>query len=126
MRNSVPSISPNILTPYPGTRLFDRLDQEGRILHTNWSYYDHTTVCYQPKCMSPEELAERYIDFRRRFLSLSSIAKRLPAQRGVMPMVFLGMNLALRQATCRQARRFREYFAWLHNGRALPTFDVSH
>jgi hypothetical protein len=48
-RNSVPSISPCILTPYPGTPLFERLMREGRILHTNWSYYDHTTVCYQSR-----------------------------------------------------------------------------
>jgi radical SAM superfamily enzyme YgiQ (UPF0313 family) len=64
LRNLVPSISPCILTPYPGTALFDRLMREGRILHTNWSYYDHTTVCYQPKHMDPEELAEKYLDFR--------------------------------------------------------------
>lgn len=125
MRNHVGSISPNILTPYPGTRLFDRLQREGRILHTNWTYYDHTTVCYQPRGMSPEELSEKYLDFRRRFLSLSSIARRLAAQPGILSLVFLGMNLALRQATKRQANRFREYFAWLHNGRAMPSFDVA-
>jgi radical SAM superfamily enzyme YgiQ (UPF0313 family) len=124
LRNSVPSISPNILTPYPGTPLFERLTREGRILHTNWTYYDHTNVCYQPRNMSPEELAEKYIDFRRRFLSWSSIAQRLPAQWNVLPWAYLGMNLALRQATGRQEQRFQEYFTWLHNGRATPTFDA--
>jgi hypothetical protein len=74
--------------------------------------------------MSPEELAEKYIDFRRRFLSWSSIAQRLPAQWNVLPWAYLGMNLALRQATGRQEQRFQEYFTWLHNGRATPTFDA--
>jgi radical SAM superfamily enzyme YgiQ (UPF0313 family) len=83
LRNSVPSISPCILTPYPGTPLFERLMRERRILHTNWSYYDHTTVCYQPKNMEPEELAEKYLDFRNRFLSCSSInsARLCPVAR---------------------------------------------
>ena len=123
-RNAVPSISPNILTPYPGTRLFDRLQREGRILHTNWTYYDHTNVCYQPKNMSPEELAEKYINFRRKFLSWSSIARRLPAQWRVMPLLYLGMNIALRRATKHQARRFREYFAWLRKDKSMPTLDA--
>jgi len=123
LRNSVPSISPNILTPYPGTRLFDRLQREGRILHTNWAYYDHTTVCYQPKNMSPEELAEGYIDFRRKFLSAASIAKRLPAHWRTMPLLYLAVNVALRRATNRQERRFRDYFAWLRHGRGTPAVE---
>lgn len=117
LKNRVPSISPNVLTPYPGTRLFDRLKREKRILHTNWGYYDHTTVCYQPKRMTPEELAERYIDFRRRFFSWSSIAHRLSAQWRALPLVGLAFNVAFQRATQGQERRFREYFAWLRDSK---------
>ncbi len=120
MRNKVPSISANILTPYPGTYLFDRLLREGRILHTNWSYYDHTTVCYQPKNMEPEELAEKYLDFRRRFFSYSSILRRAWSQLRVAPLVYLGMNLAYRKTTRLLEAHYREYFNWLGNNRHAP------
>jgi radical SAM superfamily enzyme YgiQ (UPF0313 family) len=123
LRNSVPSISPCILTPYPGNPLFERLMREGRILHTNWSYYDHTTVCYQPKNMDPEELAEKYLDFRSRFFSYSSITKRSHAQLRVAPLTYLGMNLALHKTTKLMKEHFRNYSTWLHQQKRVPTLD---
>ncbi len=123
VRNSVPSISPNILTPYPGTRLFDRLMREERILHTNWSYYDHTTVSFQPKNMSPEELAERYLDFREKIFSHSSIIHRFPAQLRVKPLMYLGMNLAYRKTTKLFKEHYSNYFKWLHEQKNAPVFD---
>jgi radical SAM superfamily enzyme YgiQ (UPF0313 family) len=123
LRNSVPSISPCILTPYPGTPLFERLMRERRILHTNWSYYDHTTVCYQPKNMEPEELAEKYLDFRNRFLSCSSIIQRGYAQLRVAPIVYLCSNLVYRKTTRLMKEHFRNYFKWLHQQKSIPTVD---
>jgi radical SAM superfamily enzyme YgiQ (UPF0313 family) len=116
-RNSVPSISANMLTPYPGTQLFDRLKRENRILHTNWAYYDHQTVCFQPKNMSVEELSERHLAFCREFLSWSSIARRLPAQLGNMPLLYLGMNLAMRRGVNRLKHRQKDYMTWLRQPR---------
>ena len=48
----------NLLTPLPGTRLYKRLEHEGRILHKNWEMYDFETVCFQPKNMSVKALDE--------------------------------------------------------------------
>jgi radical SAM superfamily enzyme YgiQ (UPF0313 family) len=121
LRNSVPSISPCILTPYPGTPLFERLMREHRILHTNWSYYDHTTVCYQPKNMEPEELAEKYLDFRNRFLSCSSIIRRGYAQLRVAPIVYICSNLAYRRTTKLMKEHYRYYFKWLRQQKGIPT-----
>lgn len=45
-----------ILTPFPGTQLFRRLESEGRILHRQWEKYDGQHVVYQPKMMSVNEL----------------------------------------------------------------------
>jgi radical SAM superfamily enzyme YgiQ (UPF0313 family) len=45
-----------ILTPFPGTPLFDKYGKEGRILTKDWSKYDLNTVVFQPKNMSPSEL----------------------------------------------------------------------
>ncbi len=123
IRNSVPTISANILTPYPGTLLFERLAREGRILHTNWAYYDHTTVSYQPKNMEPEELAEKYLEFRKDFFSYSSIIRRGWAQLRVMPLVYLGMNMAYRGTTKLLRKRHREYFTWLRQQKGAPALE---
>jgi radical SAM superfamily enzyme YgiQ (UPF0313 family) len=122
-RNSVPSISPCILTPYPGTPVFDRLTREGRILHHNWSYYDHTNVCFQPKTMNPEELAEKYLDFRDKFFSYSSILRRGPAQLRVSPVVYLGANMAYRKTTRIMKGHFRNYFEWLKQQKTVSVQD---
>jgi radical SAM superfamily enzyme YgiQ (UPF0313 family) len=113
LRNCVHSISANILTPYPGTRLFERLMREGRILHTNWSYYDHTTVSYQPVNMEPEELAQKYLDFRRKFFSYHSILRRGWGGLRTMPLLYIGMNIAFRNSTKLIEERYRQYFRWL-------------
>jgi hypothetical protein len=57
----------HILTPFPGTRLCDRLDREGRIICRNWSQYSATQVVFQPKAMSPEALQEGYWSAWREF-----------------------------------------------------------
>lgn len=59
----------NVPTPFPGTRLYEELDQQGRILVKDWSKYDLKNVICQPKLMSPETLQEN-ADFA--FLSTTS------------------------------------------------------
>lgn len=55
-----------ILTPYPGTPLFDRLEKEGRILTRDWSKYDSRyNVVFEPKHMTPNELLKRTLEIRR-------------------------------------------------------------
>jgi radical SAM superfamily enzyme YgiQ (UPF0313 family) len=50
------------LTPLPGTRLFNRLKEEQRLLYTDfpadWVHYDMTEVTHKPRSMSAKELAE--------------------------------------------------------------------
>jgi len=123
LRNSVPSVSPCILTPYPGTPVFDRLTREGRILHNNWSYYDHTTVCFQPKNMSPEELAEKYLDFRDRFFSWSSILRRSYVNLRISPFIYLGASVAYRKTTKVMKGHFRNYFKWLDQQKTAAVSD---
>ncbi len=67
----------NVQTPYPGTRLFDRLDREGRIIHRDWSKYDGGHVVYQPAHMSPEALQEGYDWAVRQFYSNEMITERI-------------------------------------------------
>jgi len=68
----------NILTPYPGTRLYQRLETEGRILTRDWSKYNsRDDVVFRPQNMSPETLLEGYRYANWRFYSCKSIYQRL-------------------------------------------------
>jgi radical SAM superfamily enzyme YgiQ (UPF0313 family) len=67
----------NVLTPYPGTRLFKRLQDEGRILHKDWSKYDSKHVVFSSALLTPDELSEGYNRVIRRVYSFDSIYKRL-------------------------------------------------
>jgi radical SAM superfamily enzyme YgiQ (UPF0313 family) len=86
-----------ILTPYPGTRVFSRMMEEGRILTTDWSKYDMAHVVFKPKNMTVEELQEGYLEANRQFYSWGSMFKRLPAWRRSL-MVFGPMNWGFRKA----------------------------
>jgi len=66
----------NVLTPYPGTPLFDRLEQQGRILTKDWSRYNQTDVVFQPKNMSPEELWNGAREVAKEFYSWPRIVQR--------------------------------------------------
>ena len=50
----------SIYTPYPGTRLFHRLQAEERILSYDWGDYDTMHVVIQPKRMTPVALYEGF------------------------------------------------------------------
>ena len=68
----------NILTPYPGTPLFQKLDAQGRIVTRDWRKYNgRTDVVFQPRRMSVDELLAGFQYANRRFYSLSSVLKRL-------------------------------------------------
>ncbi|MGF3555281.1 MAG: B12-binding domain-containing radical SAM protein, partial [Thermoplasmatota archaeon] len=66
----------NILTPYPGTPLFERLEKSGRILTKDWSKYNQVEVVFQPKKMSPEELYEGARKVAKEFYSTLNIIRK--------------------------------------------------
>ena len=68
----------NILTPFPGTPLYERLAAEGRILTRDWSKYNgRADVVFQPRHMSPETLLAGFRYANRRFYSWGSAYRRL-------------------------------------------------
>ncbi len=72
---SVPTF--NLLTPYPGTRLFQQYEQEGRILHRDWNRYNHSEVVFQPKLMTPEQLYRGWLEARKAAYTWPSILSRV-------------------------------------------------
>lgn len=78
IRECSPSIPTfHILTPYPGTALFQQYQQEGRLLHTDWNRYNHSEVVYRPRLMSPEQLYKGWAETRREAYSWPSILSRV-------------------------------------------------
>ena len=63
----------HILTPYPGTPLYKRMAEAGRMLHGNWDLYDTRHVVYRPEGMRPEQLEAGYWRAYRDFYRWGSI-----------------------------------------------------
>jgi radical SAM superfamily enzyme YgiQ (UPF0313 family) len=97
VKNKISTVSFNVLTPYPGTRIYDKFKSEGRLLTEDWKYYDHNTVVFKPKNMTPQELLEGHLWARKHFYSLGSIAKRFS---GTLrhPLLYTAMNFGYRKS----------------------------
>jgi radical SAM superfamily enzyme YgiQ (UPF0313 family) len=66
-----------IVTPYPGTRWFDELDREGRILTRDWQYYDGCFPVFRPRHMTPRQLFEGACWAREEFYRYRHVARRM-------------------------------------------------
>jgi radical SAM superfamily enzyme YgiQ (UPF0313 family) len=73
-----------VMTPYPGTPVFDQLKREGRILTDNWSKYDTKKIVIAPKNMSIESFHNGYDEIRKSIYGINSILSRS------LPHIFLG------------------------------------
>ncbi len=94
----VDGVTPSILTPYPGTPVYEQYKAEGRLLPVDWSYYNgKTRVAFEPRQMPADELLAGYDSFRGEFLSWRSICRRLGKSRTNLPYTLL-MNLGYRRA----------------------------
>jgi radical SAM superfamily enzyme YgiQ (UPF0313 family) len=65
----------HILTPYPGTALYQRMRSAGRMGHSNWDLYDTRHVVYQPLGMSAAELESGYWQAYKDFYRWRSILR---------------------------------------------------
>ena len=83
----------HILTPYPGTPLFDTYLKEGRLLHKDWEKYDTGHVVFEPAGMSQNELQAGYEYMYQRLFSWRSIWCRRPQQLLAVPTYLLGSML---------------------------------
>ncbi|GAA2480564.1 B12-binding domain-containing radical SAM protein [Winogradskya humida] len=73
----------HIMTPYPGTALYKRMQADDRIVHHDWDLYDTRHVVHRPRGMTPEQLEAGYWQAYRDFYRWGNIwrgaaAKPLP------------------------------------------------
>jgi radical SAM superfamily enzyme YgiQ (UPF0313 family) len=104
IKNRLDCIELRILTPFPGTRLYKRLLEEGRLFAPNWwlQGYPPDTLLFQPKGMTSENLIEGFIRLNRQTYSYGSMIKRFfginPWKRNPFGcLVYAGSNLATRK-----------------------------
>ncbi len=103
-RNKIGTASLNILTPYAGTRVYEQFKKEKRLLTANWKYYDHSTVVFKPRNMTPDELQSGEIWVKKEFSKISSILKRLAGNLS-HPLLYSAMNLGIRKTVEVDMRR---------------------
>jgi len=84
-----------VLTPFPGTPLHERLAAEKRILTRDWELYDGQHVVFQPRHMSPEQLAEGHKRAWKEVYRYRAIAQRLWRAKAWEPLA-LAANLGYR------------------------------
>ena len=92
-----------ILTPYPGTRVRERLDQEQRITSNDWRDYDMGHVNFVPSGMSAAELQAGHDWLNRSFYSFSSMYRRIFRLHRSL-QVFAPMNFGFRNAIRRSQK----------------------
>ena len=75
VKNAITTSTFHVLTPYPGTKLFQDFENQGRILTKNWDLYDTRNVVYQTKNISAEDLKAGYDWAYKEFYSWNNILK---------------------------------------------------
>lgn len=103
-RNRVSTVSFNVLTPYPGTKVYENLKNENRLTTTDWRYYDHNTVVFKPRNMTPYELQIGKVNARKEFYSILSVLKRLSGNL-YNPVIYFLMNLGHMKQVKVEAKR---------------------
>lgn len=98
----IDGVTVSILTPLPGTPIYEQLDSQERLVNTDWTWYNgKTRVAFIPKNMTAEELFSGYMWFRKEFYSLRSIFKRIMVSRTNVVhnlIMNMGYRLSLLQA----------------------------
>jgi radical SAM superfamily enzyme YgiQ (UPF0313 family) len=106
----------NFLCPVPGTRFYDQMKREGRLLASGEDAYLRQNVIYgvpthrclfRPKQMSPREAELAFVELRERLSSFPAIIRRSLNRNLFMAAAVFVLNLAVRRETRAVARAIR-------------------
>lgn len=70
-RQKIDTLQMAVLTPFPGTKVYDDLEREGRIFTKDWSLYDGQHVVFKPKLLSARELQVNMLKAYSKFYALT-------------------------------------------------------
>ena len=80
-KHDISTLMLNILTPLPGTPLFEELDARGRIFDRHWDLFDGQHVVFTPRGMTPQKLQAEVWGAYARFYSFRQWLKYLATFR---------------------------------------------
>ena len=75
IENGIETVTFHILTPYPGTALYRRFEEQGRLTHSNWDLYDTRHTVFRPAQLSGKQLEQGYWWAYKQFYTWRSIAR---------------------------------------------------
>ena len=75
IENGITTATFHILTPYPGTALFTKMEAAGRMTTRNWDVYDTRHVVYQTHGLSAQQLKAGYDWAYQEFYTWSAISR---------------------------------------------------
>lgn len=104
VKQKIETITSHILTPYPGTKFYDRMLSSNRITDFNLSKYNTASVVFEPLGMTKDELYNGYIGVYKELYSFKNIIKRMP-KRGFQVFPYLTFNFLYRKYG-----KFTEFF----------------
>ncbi len=113
VKNRIGSASMNVLTPYPGTRIYQKFKDEGRIITHNWRYYDHNTPVFQPRHMSPLELQIGRLWAVKEFTKITESMKRL-VYNFSHPLMHIGINIGSQRSVNNEIKHFPRVASQIH------------
>jgi radical SAM superfamily enzyme YgiQ (UPF0313 family) len=76
----------DLLTPYPNTEQYDRINREGRIIDRDWEHYDYRHVVYRPQKMTVDQLIDGFIQLYRGISDIKFVyekARQIYSNNGV-------------------------------------------
>ncbi len=76
MRTQIPIPKFYILTPMPGSELYDQFRKDGRLLHEDYSRYTATNCVFKPANMTPDELDHMFWWLYKQVYTLPNIVRR--------------------------------------------------
>ena len=99
-------VAANVLTPFPGTPLYDEMEADGRITDRDWANYDFNHVVFEPRRMSAETLLRGTHWVRARFYRRYAVARRLARSLGYLDLgtllhALVPLNVGLRSRMAR-------------------------
>ncbi len=114
-----------ILTPYPGTGVWQDYKAQGRLVTDDWDRYNGASVCYTPGSMSPRDLRHAQMAAFAEFFSLRSSLRRL----GVLPfkkfawLANLSIWRGIRYYYSRRGRHVPAFADFIHPGARAWRYD---
>ncbi len=117
--NRIDSVQFLILTPLPGSRTFDEMKAQNRLITTDWNLYDAHHVVYAPEQMSAAELQQAVTSAFKKFYSFANIFRNI-GLTGLQSAIFRATGFWLIRRWERENRWYNRFLEALSSKPLRP------